>query len=64
MEAHVEFEDMDSGSPAFVTIRTTGQRVAIGLGVEQNRDLDLLVSGEDARRIAAALADAAEAATQ
>lgn len=64
VEAHVEFEDMDSGSPAFVTIRTIGRTVVIGLGVEANGDLDLVVSGDAAQRIAAALADAAEAASQ
>lgn len=60
MVSTVDFVDQETGSPAFVTIRQDQSWLAIGLGVEGNGDLDLVVSLADARAIAQALLSAAE----
>jgi hypothetical protein len=56
--AQVDFRDIGTNSGAFVAIRLVDGNVAIGLGIETDGDLDLLVKPEDARRIGQALLDA------
>ena len=54
MESTVSFTDRESGSAAFIAIRPLDDALALGIGVEQNGDLDLTVASDDARRIAEA----------
>ena len=59
----VEFNDDDSASAAFMNVRPAPGIVAISFGVAADGDLDLLVSAPGARCMAAALMEAADAAS-
>ena len=45
----IAFQDLESGSEAFLLLRITEAGLAIGLAVEAGADLDLTVSLVDAR---------------
>jgi len=51
----VRVVDRETGSGAFLTIGRVAAGLALGIGVEANGDLDLVVSSDDARRIAEAI---------
>ena len=55
----IDFHELGTDSSALVAIRVYDDKVAIGIGIEVDGDLDLAVSREDARRIGQALLNAA-----
>ncbi len=57
--SQIDIRDLGTDSDAFVSIQASEDSVAIGIGIEVDGDLDILVSLADARRIGQALLDAA-----
>lgn len=55
----VAFRDLETDSSARLMIRFVDGGLALGLAVEANGDLDIVVSREDARRLAGAILAAA-----
>lgn len=57
----VDFFDQESGSAAFMHLRSSNSgSISIGFGVMNNGDLDLTVSIVDARRLGQRLLSAAD----
>lgn len=56
----IAFRDLETDSSALLMIRFVDAGLALGLAVEATGDLDVVVSKEDARRLAGAILAAAE----
>jgi hypothetical protein len=55
----ISFQDLNSGSEAFLFLRRTDDGLALGFAVETDGDLDLTISVVDALRIGTAIVEAA-----
>jgi hypothetical protein len=62
VSTHLDLYDHESDSAAFVTLTIAGGLIQIGLGVERNGDLDLILSVDDARRVAETIVAVADEA--
>jgi hypothetical protein len=59
VDERIDFQDLGTNSAAFLYLRPLDRGVALGWGIEADGDLDVVVSSEDARRLAQALLRAA-----